>query len=211
MLTRSIRHALGKLIKLTLPGFERGPHITRYEMYRRLAEALRDWPQKQGRVLSISHSTDLARIVGISTDDVVEVNYPEASILELPLASEDFDFVVADQVLEHVEGDPFKAVDECRRVLRSGGLMIHTTCFINPKHGAPYDFWRFTPEALSLLCREFSKVIEVGGWGNRAVWLVSAIGLLNEPIPHAAWHPLNRIATANQPEWPIVTWVIAQK
>jgi 2-polyprenyl-3-methyl-5-hydroxy-6-metoxy-1,4-benzoquinol methylase len=45
--------------------------------------------------------------------------------------------VVSDQVLEHVVGDPQTAIDETLRVLRPGGIVIHTTCFMNPIHGAP--------------------------------------------------------------------------
>jgi hypothetical protein len=36
-------------------------------------------------------------------------------------------------------------------VLRPGGLVCHTTWFIDPTHAAPKDLWRFTPDALRLL------------------------------------------------------------
>ena len=38
------------------------------------------------------------------------------------------------QVLEHIGGDPFTAVDETFRVLKEGGIVLHTTCFISPIH-----------------------------------------------------------------------------
>lgn len=210
MSLRAIRHGVGSLLRATMPK-ERGHHIIRYEMYRRMQAALRDWPKRTGRVLSISHSVELARLMGIATNDVVEVNYPDANILALPFDDESFDFVVADQVLEHVAGDPLVAMRECRRVLRPGGLAIHTTCFIAPQHGAPSDYWRFTADGLRLLAADYSRVVDAGGWGNPLVWLVAGLGLVREPVPHAPWHPLHKLATYNHPEWAVSTWVIAQR
>ena len=101
--------------------------------------------------------------------------------------------------------------DETLRVLKPGGIAVHTTCFINPIHGVPSDYWRFTPEALRFLARRFSKVLQVAGFGNQAIWVIAAIGLRLHPVPHAKWHPLHKVATVNDPLWPVVTWVVAQK
>jgi hypothetical protein len=73
------------------------------------------------------------------------------------------------------------------------------------------DFWRFTPEALALLHRDFSEVIDAGGWGNFSVWSLVRDGMRHVGVPHAAWHPMHWIATKNDPRWPIVTWVVARK
>jgi SAM-dependent methyltransferase len=162
-------------------------------------------------VLSISHSEDLCKVLGFSMEQVVRANYPDHNILALPFPDDKFDFVVSDQVLEHVEGNPQSAVDESRRVLKPGGYAIHTTCLINPIHSAPKDFWRFTPDALAFLCREFSRVIEVAGWGNPFAWLIIWLGLRYDGIPDIGWHPLHRLAMHNSANWPIVTWIVAQK
>lgn len=207
---RVLRHSMGRLLRATIPA-PRGPHITRYEMYRRMVKALALWPTKTGKVLSISHSVGLAELLGITATDVAHANYPDANILALDFPDQTFDFVVADQVLEHVEGDPLVAMRECLRVVKPGGLVIHTTCFITPKHGAPSDFWRFTPEGLRLLAADYTRIVDVSGWGNPFVWMVAALGLVREPIPHATWHPLHKLATYDHPEWPVVTWIIAQR
>ena len=89
--------------------------------------------------------------------------------------------------------------------------MILTTCFINPIHGGHLDFWRFTSEALRLLCKRFSEIIEVAGWGNPYVWLVVWLGLRYDGIPNTNWHPLHKIALLNHKDWPIVTWIVARK
>lgn len=194
-----------------MAGLPRGPHITRYYMYNHLEKLGRKLQFNAGRTLSVSHSDRLASVLGIEASEVVLADYPEHNLLSLKFPDSSFDYLLSDQVLEHVEGDPYQAIRECHRVLRPGGISILTTCFINPIHSCPKDFWRFTPDALSLLHQDWSEIIEVGGWGNLAVWSVVEDGLRFEGVPNAPWHPLHRIAMHNDPLWPIVTWIIARK
>ncbi len=203
---------LRKLVwKISLTGLPRGPHLTRYFMYRRLASVGRKLPQRTGRVLSISRSVNLVEVMGLQPTKVVKANYPEHNVLSLRFENDSFDVVLSDQVLEHVEGNPQQAIDECRRVLKPGGIVVHTTCFINPVHGEPKDFWRFTPDALRLLHQGWTDIVECGGWGNFDAWKVVEDGLRFEGVPHATWHPLHRVATKNDRAWPIVTWIVARK
>ena len=82
---------------------------------------------------------------------------------------------------------------------------------MNPVHGVPKDFWRFTPEALELLHKQFSEVIAVGGWGNfKALWLMRK-GLRFTGVPSASWHPLHRVAVKNESDWPVTVWIAARK
>jgi len=180
-------------------------------MYNHLEKLGRKLQFNAGRTLSVSHSDRLASVLGIEASEVVLADYPEHNLLSLNFPDSSFDYLLSDQVLEHVEGDPYQAIRECHRVLRPGGISILTTCFINPIHSCPKDFWRFTPDALSLLHQDWSEIIEVGGWGNLAVWSVVEDGLRFEGVPNAPWHPLHRIAMHNDPLWPIVTWIIARK
>jgi ubiquinone/menaquinone biosynthesis C-methylase UbiE len=121
-------------------------------------------------------------------------------VLSLPFSDESFDYVVSDQVLEHIEGAPQGVMDESFRVLRRGGWVVYTTCFINPIHLEPNDFWRFTPDALALLARKFSRVVDCGGWGNPYVWVVVWLGLRFDGVPESSWHPLHNLAMRNDPE-----------
>jgi SAM-dependent methyltransferase len=196
---------------ISMLGLARGPHITRYFMYERLQSIGPKLASRGGRVLSVSHSENLADLVGLEPSEIVAANYPESSFLSLPFENESFDYVLSDQVLEHIEGNPQQAIDETYRVLRPGGIAIHTTCFINPIHRVPKDFWRFTPEALSLLHSNWGDVIEVDGWGNLQVWSVARDGIRYAGVPHAQWHPLHKLAIKNDPAWPIVTWIVARK
>lgn len=192
-------------------GLARGPHITRYSMYTHLEAVGRSLAEKPGRLLALSRSAKLTELMGIKSTATVEADYPEFNMLELPFDEGSFDFVVSDQVLEHVEGNPEQAIDECHRLLRPGGLAVHTTCLINPIHGAPRDFWRFTPDGLRWLHRKWSCIVDCGGWGNFQAWKVIRDGLRLDGIPTAAWHPLHRLAMRNDPRWPISVWIVARK
>lgn len=191
-------------------GLSKGPHVTRYYLYKHLSKYTESRPAEH-RVLSVSHSEELARLLGYTDDQITNVEYPDTNILDLPFEDEEFEAVVSGQVLEHVEGDPCAAIEETFRVLRQGGIALHTTCFINPIHSEPNDYWRFTPDALELLVSRHGDIYDVGGWGNQYVWLYCALGLRFEPIPHARWHPGHWIAMKNVDSWPIVTWVLAKK
>lgn len=191
-------------------GFARGEHVTRYYMYKQLAKYRGAATKGEARVLSLSGSQALCRVLGYPESSIQDVAYPEYNILHLPFPDASFDAVVSDQVLEHVEGDPQQAMDESLRVLKSGGIMVHATCFINPIHAAPSDFWRFTPDALALLSKK-ARVIEATGWGNVFIWLFFIFGVRYEKIPDNRFHPFNWLATFNQHRLPVTTWVVAQK
>ena len=213
MALRLIRAGLRRVLLATLWGLPRGAHVTRYAMYDALRDICADTDRGTGKsILAISHSANLAPILGLENAAITEANFPEHNIIDLnafPDAA--FDFILSDQVLEHIEGDPQRAFDESLRLLKPGGIAVHTTCFINPIHRVPVDLWRFTSHALRYLARDFGEIIAADGWGNRAVWLVAALGMRAEPVPHATWHPLHKIATRNNPHWPVVTWIVARK
>ena len=177
-------------------------------MYRALAEHRSS--MRQGRTLAISYSGELCSVLGLDSASVLEANYPQYDMRQLPFEDESFANVVSDQVLEHVRGNPKSAIDEAFRLLEPGGVAVHTTCFINPVHDHPGDYWRFTPEALRLLCND-SEVLGAGGWGNKYVWLVDALGMRFDPVPHSKRRLLHKLATLDDPDWPIVTWIVARK
>jgi SAM-dependent methyltransferase len=210
IIKRLIFPITGFLYRLSTLGMKKRARVTRYYMYRRLAKYSTVREPKL-RVLSISGSEQLAYLLGFDEGQVTNVEYPEYNLLNLPFEDGEFDAVVSDQVLEHVEGCPCDAIDESFRVLKKGGISLHTTCFFNPIHAAPNDFWRFTPNALELLAKKHAKVMDSGGWGNPLVWLFCAIGLWSQPIPDSRWHFGHWVATLNIKKCPIVTWVLSEK
>jgi SAM-dependent methyltransferase len=214
-LYRTIRHIGWRLLNKPFAARE---HVTRFSMYRHLESVATRIPKiPDPRVLAISGSKNLAETLDLRPREIVEADYPDINMLSLPYPDATFDYVLSDQVLEHLAGNPFDAIAQCYRVLRPGGLALHTTCLNMHIHeatpGVPHsDFWRFTPDGLALLHRNWSEVLEVGGWGNLDVWnVVAKDGMRWRGVPSVKWHPFYRIATRNDPAWPIVTWVIARK
>lgn len=80
-------------------------------------------------------------------------------IHNLPLADNSQDAIICIAVLEHIE-NPFKAMAEMYRVLKPGGYCFIYVPFLFYYHAEKDyygDFWRYTPDSLKHLSKEFSK------------------------------------------------------
>lgn len=80
---------------------------------------------------------------------------------EKTLPSEHFDIVICTEVLEHTL-QPFKAVDEIKRILKPGGIVFVSTPFNFRIHGPLPDCWRFTEHGLRALFKDF-EIVELKG------------------------------------------------
>lgn len=179
-------------------------------MYREIEKALKK--PIEGRILGISGISRFRHMIDLQKSKIVNAEYPKINMHKLPYKTGSFDYVISDQVIEHL-ADPFKAVNESHRVLRKNGIAIHTSCFINPIHFGPSDYWRFSCDALKVLCRPFSKIVQTGSWGNWPAVLICLIGgrLRFAEVPETEFSPFNMLANFNQPKFPIVTWIIVKK
>lgn len=193
--------------------------LSRHQMYTRIFSAL-NLPL-EGKILGVSglkyfkgspHYTPPKKIISDDAE-ITEANYPEINMCALPFPNESFDFVIADQVLEHIEGDVSQAIAETHRVLRKGGTAIITTVFIYPTHWGPKDLWRFSPDALRYLCRHFSQVIQCEGWGNRWAIIISFLYKRagDWEVPKHRLSIIKWLATTNDPKYPWATWIIVKK
>ncbi len=108
-----------------------------------------------------------------------------------------FDVVVCEQVLEHVV-DPIAAMGNLVRLARPGGTVIVSTPFLVRIHGAPHDYWRFTPRGLHLLMERCGlDSVVVDSWGNRR----AVTSNLRRWTPARPWRSLR-----NEPDVPLVVW-----
>lgn len=101
-----------------------------------------------------------------------------ADIHKVNRRGDSFDTIIAIQTLEHTY-NPQKAINEIRRLLKTGGTFIASVPFIYKYHPDPKDYFRFTHDSLEYLFRYFKK-IKIIPYGNRfqAVWeLLSSAGL----------------------------------
>ncbi|MGV1926831.1 class I SAM-dependent methyltransferase [Agrobacterium tumefaciens] len=102
---------------------------------------------KGKKVLELNECAQLSNYLRQMPDRTLG-EYPEVDMHSLPYADQTFDLIVHSDTLEHVE-NPVKALSECRRVLKPGGLLAYTVPIIvdrltrdrkglpNSYHGAP--------------------------------------------------------------------------
>lgn len=74
-----------------------------------------------------------------------------ADICNCPeVADASFDIVFSFDVFEHVVA-PWRAAEECVRIVRPGGLIVCRTLFAYRYHPEPHDYWRFSSQGLEHL------------------------------------------------------------
>ncbi len=73
-----------------------------------------------------------------------------ADAYDIPQPDASFDSVLCTAVLEHLE-EPQRAISECYRLLRPGGVAIYSVPLIWHEHEAPRDFFRYTQFGLKHL------------------------------------------------------------
>ena len=114
-------------------------HFSRYGMVYWMRKAVNEIDLKvAGFNLSISNSAHLIRSLGFE-GKIFDCSYPEYDLCNLNQPDSHFDSIVSDQVLEHLFDDPFDALKNSFRVLRPGGIAVHTTCFLQGFHPKPFD------------------------------------------------------------------------
>jgi len=179
-------------------------------MYRQIGSAIGH--RLQGSILGISGIRNFYPWIDRAASRLVEVEYPAVDMQKLPFGAEEFDVVISDQVLSHLP-NPFLAIHEAFRVLKRGGLGIHTVAAWNPILNYPGDYFRFTPQGLLALCPEGIDVLHCSSWGNRIAMIMM---LIRDPFFRFMQIPDSRgirhwLATYNDARYPIHAWVVARK
>lgn len=90
---------------------------------------------------------------------------------KMPFPDSSVDHFICTETLEHTP-EPSLLIEEICRVLKKGGDGIVTVPWSARFHYIPNDYFRFTPSALSLLFKSFSK-IEIVERGNDLLVIVS--------------------------------------
>ena len=129
--------------------------------------------------------------------------YPEYDVCEKPLP-EQFDIIFTEQVYEHLRY-PVRATRNVYQSLREGGYFLLTTAFLFRIHESPNDCTRWTSQGLAYMLEEAGFSIDkmrLGSWGNRSCVKASFKGR----------NYCRRIhSLKNEPDFPVVVWVLAQK
>ena len=118
---------------------------------------------------------------------------------DMPFEAGEFDSILNNQVLEHVD-DTHAVFSEFRRVLRSGGHLCITVPFIGRTHGVPHDYWRFSEYGLRFLFQRygFDEVIieNMGGFLTTQAYLWM----------FWAWERLSRSRWQRSVRLPLMLW-----
>ncbi|MDR3627554.1 MAG: glycosyltransferase [Ignavibacteriaceae bacterium] len=165
------------------------------------------------RVLSIDNNPTIDEMLinkwpGVQ---ICKAIYPEYDAQNLnKINSEEFDLVYSHQVLEHIP-KPWIAAKEMLRVLKKGGIGIHSSCAFNPRHGLPEfnDYYRFLPDGLEQLF-DGIETIHKGEWGNRQAILYNVgIDDGNGALGGRRFH--KKIGEQSDGLYPWHTWIIFRK
>jgi len=137
--------------------------------------------RKQGRargnILGISGS-NYFDLFEHSSSTFTTADYPQVSCEDMPYLDNTFDYLISNQVLEHVS-KPWLCVDEFHRVLKRGGFVLLIVPSIYQEHRWPNDNWRVLKDGMEVLLSEFSYRY-VGSFGN------------SELLRHMIEHPKDR-------------------
>eukprot|EP00746_Dinoflagellata_sp_MGD_P081024 gnl/MRDRNA2_/MRDRNA2_32272_c0_seq1.p1 gnl/MRDRNA2_/MRDRNA2_32272_c0~~gnl/MRDRNA2_/MRDRNA2_32272_c0_seq1.p1 ORF type:complete len:294 (+),score=42.56 gnl/MRDRNA2_/MRDRNA2_32272_c0_seq1:217-1098(+) len=151
----------------------RGRSMSRLVAYFNIFSYLRklDQTELQGNVLDVSGSRPFLEWFDISRVHVRTLQYPNEDVHSMPhFGSGSFDWVMLDQVLEHLR-NPWMAAMEIRRVLRPGGRVLLSTVGAYPIHGVQHhggDYFRYTPAGLRMILASagYANIELCGGWGT---------------------------------------------
>jgi SAM-dependent methyltransferase len=128
------------------------------------------------------------------------LHYPDFDLVKSEPPGQ-YDVVICEQVLEHVP-DPDAAVRNLRGLARPDGRILVSTPFLIRIHGAPNDYWRFTPLGLrTLLERQGLQVEILRAWGNRSAVITN----LRRWSFYRPWRSLRNNRTL-----PVVVWAVAR-
>jgi SAM-dependent methyltransferase/uncharacterized protein YbaR (Trm112 family) len=100
---------------------------------------------------------------------------------QLPLLDGSLDGVWLCAVMEHL-ARPFEVAAEVFRVLKPGGFVLVTVPFIQPRHGSPHDYFRYTLDGMRSVFRDFREIAggssgtgPVGAWAEMTMSLAGVV------------------------------------
>ena len=182
-------------------------------MFRAIRDTISNVDGTPGNALSIDNNPILKKILLSRWPEieVIETSYPQFDAQNLYQFNDcSFDIVFSHQVLEHIP-KPWIAAKEMNRVLKSGGIGIHTSCAFNPRHGYPAfkDYYRFLPDGLVQLFDDVNIWIK-DSWGSKQALIYNlAVDDGNGQLGGRRF--VEALAKQNDENYPWLTWVIFQK
>ncbi len=166
-------------------------------------------------------------VVGLDFDEnavkaskEIGLNVINGSLLEQSFPDNNFDAILMNHVIEHMD-NPLKIIEECKRILKENGILVMITP--NAKSIGRYIFsrnWRglevpqhinlFSPKSLSKICKNsgFKYIKAFSGSHSNHIMFVESLELLaeNRPILSKFIEAINNKVIKNI-LWLILGWI----
>jgi SAM-dependent methyltransferase len=146
------------------PGFR----FIRAEATHALKDRLAAEDSESRKAVVMTGSLRLAYALGLAKTRLLVLDYPDFTLENLALLSEEYDFLVADRALHRCDSLD-DAAREVMRVLKPGGWFVLTTCGLDFSSNMPIDWRRLAPAAIARLFPH-ACAVAMGG-GPTAGWI----------------------------------------
>lgn len=108
-----------------------------------------------------------------------------------------FDFIFSFDVFEHID-KPWLAASEIIRILKPGGVTVHSTLFAWRYHPCPIDYWRFTAPGLKSLFDGLDCLYSDFDYTERRRNIIGRSKNRMEPDAFGGWRENVRVHYAGQ-------------
>ncbi len=173
-------------------GFDRGLPVDRYYIEKFLKS---HQPSIRGAVLEVVDSTYTEKFGGdkVSKADALDIFLTlKANIhgdlrnLSGVIADETYDCIIVTQTFNVIDQYE-KAIGECYRILKPGGVLLVTLPTLSPTWNLKINMWRFTAPAAKETFSQFFNVahVDVASLGNRESALAFWLGMAVEDLAPA--------------------------
>ena len=130
-----------------------GDHNKSFKVKAAIAKLISDMPDGfTGLNIGAGQTNVHKNIKNLELEPGLNIDYV-GSVLAIPCSDDEFNIVLAQEVLEHVES-PRAAISEIHRVLKAKGYFYLQLPFIIGYHPCPHDYWRFTHQGIKELLQE---------------------------------------------------------
>jgi SAM-dependent methyltransferase len=121
------------------------------------------------KAVVVGESLWLAHVLGLKKTRILHLPYPDFTIENLALLSNEYDFVIADRVLHRCQSAE-DAARETMRVLRPGGWFVHTASILDIRSMSPVNRLTLAPRGLSTLF-PYTVNAAAGSWRTAVSWI----------------------------------------
>jgi SAM-dependent methyltransferase len=164
------------------------------------------------KLLAINGSSDpefnyLAGRIKTIYESNYEADTVRGDLHSLDLPINDFDFVMANQTLEHIY-NPQQCLKNIKKHMKERGYLYINVPACNAPHSEPFHFFTgYTPMGLAAAAYQAGfKILEIGQWGNEEY-------LVKLWTRNPGWSDYTQLSNPglNEIHNPVITWGLFQK